>query len=55
MEGAAKTLDKTIAMSIRGHNGALTVAQISILKDLSLAKASLDNLIKLAKAGQAMA
>jgi hypothetical protein len=56
VEESAATLDKTIAMGIRGGtNGmmSLTVAQLSILNDLSQTKLALDSLIQLAKLGLA--
>lgn len=55
VQEAVKVLDKTIAMGIRGHNGALTVAQLAVLKDLATAKSSLDDFIKLANVGKSLA
>jgi hypothetical protein len=52
LQESATTLDKTIAMGIRGHAGILTVAQLAVLKDLSTTRLALDNLIQWAKMGQ---
>jgi hypothetical protein len=53
VEESAATLDRTIALSLRGKNGSLTVAQLAVLKDISQTKLALDNLIQLATLGAA--
>ena len=50
-EQSASAVDVSIGRALKGRMGSTTVAQLQILSEVSRAKSSLDDLIRVAKSG----